>query len=188
MEKVTSWPSVKSEDSKALKAYGLFIRECFNAMEELRYLEELNMPANLKLLCQKLPYKLRVKWREKACEILERTGQRACFPDIVHFIKRQVRILTDPVFGDIQDTPPVKGATKSSKPQTKPQLKGNSFATHVSIEDGDDANANENEDPQNIIASFTSTNPTSCLYCNARGHVLEQGHQLGRKTHREKLD
>lgn len=102
MEKVTGWPSVKSEDAKALKAYGLLLRECCNAMEELQYLEELNMPANMKILSQKLPYKLKEKWRTKASDIFERTGQRACFPDIVNFIEKQVSLTSDPVFGNIQ--------------------------------------------------------------------------------------
>lgn len=66
MEKVNSWPNIKSEDVKAPKAYGLFLRECCNAMEELRYLEELSMSANMKILIQKFPYKLREKWRAKA--------------------------------------------------------------------------------------------------------------------------
>ena len=44
MEKVTGWPSVKSEDTKALKAYGLFLCEC--STDELQYLEGLSMPAN----------------------------------------------------------------------------------------------------------------------------------------------
>lgn len=76
-------------------------RECSNAIEELQYLEELNMPANMKTVIQKLPYKLREKWRVKACEILDRDNQRACFTDIVKFIELQVRIAADPVFGDI---------------------------------------------------------------------------------------
>lgn len=48
MEEITGWPSVKSEDTKRLQAYALYLRECSNAMEELQYLEELNMPANMK--------------------------------------------------------------------------------------------------------------------------------------------
>lgn len=70
IEKVTGWPSIKAEDPKALKAYGLFLRDCSNAMDNLQYFEELNMPANIKILNQKL----RDKWRAKACEILEKTG------------------------------------------------------------------------------------------------------------------
>lgn len=86
MEKVTGWPSVKSEDTKGLQAYALYLRECSNAMEELQYLEELNMPSNMKIVIQKLPYKLGKKWRVKACEILDRDNQRARFIDIVKFI------------------------------------------------------------------------------------------------------
>lgn len=123
MEKVTGWPTVKPEDTKALKAYGLFLCECSNAMEELQYLEELNMPANIKILSQKLPHKLRDKWRTKACEILEKTGQRACFNDIVKFIEWQVRITSDPVFGDIRDTQTGKGVNKPNKPRTNLQLR-----------------------------------------------------------------
>lgn len=59
MEKITGWPSVRSEDTEGLQAYVLYLRECSNAMEELQYLEELNMPANMKIVIQKLPYKLR---------------------------------------------------------------------------------------------------------------------------------
>lgn len=115
MEKVIGWPSIKAEDPKALKAYGLFLRECSNAMDDLQYLEELNMPANIKSLSQKLPYKLRDKWRAKACEILEKTGRRARFSDIVEYIERQVRITSDPVFGDIQDTSPFYQRSYKSK-------------------------------------------------------------------------
>lgn len=110
-----------AEDTKALKAHGLFLHECSNAMDDLQDLEELNMPANIKILSLKLSYKLRDKWRAKACEIVEKTGRRARFSDIVKFIEHRVRITSDPVFGDIQDTSPViKGATKASKLQVKP--------------------------------------------------------------------
>ncbi|KAI2646661.1 NEDD4 family-interacting protein 2 [Labeo rohita] len=181
MEKVTSWPSIKSEDVKALKAYGLFLHECCNAMEELRYLEELNMPANMKILIQKFPYKLREKWRTKANEILERTGQRARFPHIVDFIEQQIRITSDPVFGVIQDTPPVKGIMRPSNSQMKSQLKRNIFATHVSIKDGYKMVACKDKEDSTKINS-------SCLYCAQDGHVLEHCHQLGKRAHREKLD
>lgn len=130
MGKITGWPSVKSEDIKGLQAYALYLCECSNAKEELQHLEELNMPANMKTVIQKLPYKLRGKWRVKACEILDRDEQRACFTDIVKVIEQQVRITSDPVFGDIQDIPLGKGGTKS-KSQVKPQFKRNSFATRV---------------------------------------------------------
>lgn len=85
---------------KALQDYSLFLRGCSNAMEEVH---ELNMPANLQTIIRTLPYKLRDKWRTVACELHERCSQRATFIDINNFIERQVKILTDPVFGNIQD-------------------------------------------------------------------------------------
>ncbi len=145
------------------------------------------MPANIKLLSQKLPYKLREKWRAKESEILKRDGQRAYYPDIVNFIEQQVRITSDLVFGDIQDTLPVKGVTKPSKSQMKSQLR-NSFVTHVSIEDRCKAVDNKNGKAQKKGTFFTKTSSTSCLYCARDGHVLEQCQQLGRKSHREILD
>ena len=43
MEKVLSWPLVKSEDA-------LFLHECCNVMENVQYMRELNVSANMKTL------------------------------------------------------------------------------------------------------------------------------------------
>lgn len=71
VNKLPEWPTVKAVDKKGLQAYALCLAECCNAMQELRYLDELNMPANMKMITQKLPYKLGECWREKACNILK---------------------------------------------------------------------------------------------------------------------
>lgn len=96
MEKALSWSSIKSEDVKALHDYRLFLRGCCNVMNDVQYMYELDMPANM----------LRDHWRTVACEIQERRRQRVVFSDLVHFIERQARIVTDPVFGNIQDASP----------------------------------------------------------------------------------
>lgn len=43
IEKALVWPAVKSEDLKALQAYSLFLCGCCNVMEELQYMQELDM-------------------------------------------------------------------------------------------------------------------------------------------------
>lgn len=129
MEKALSWPAVKPEDVKSLQAYALFLRECCNAMEEMQYMRELDMPANMRTVILKLPYKLREKWKVLACKILERFNRRAQFTDIVTFIGHQVKIVSDPIFGDIQNTRLVtvsKNANRT-KSQSKPRFKGDSF-------------------------------------------------------------
>lgn len=59
-------------------------------------MEELSMLADMKIQIQKFPFKLREKWRINTNKILERTDQS-------NFIEHQIRIIPDPVFGDIQD-------------------------------------------------------------------------------------
>lgn len=90
IEKALAWPIKKFEDIKALQAYTMFLRGCCNVMEELDYMQELDMPINMKTLASKLPFKLRERWRSKAYDILEATDDRAHFGDVVTFLEKQV--------------------------------------------------------------------------------------------------
>lgn len=71
MERALAWPTIKAEDVKALQAYALFLRGCCNAKEELHYMQELDMPTNMRMVISKLPYKLREQWRAIAHDIME---------------------------------------------------------------------------------------------------------------------
>ena len=102
MEKALSWSSIKPDDTKTLQAYTLFLRGCCNAMEDVNNMQEFNMSANLLIIIKTLPYRLRDKWRSVACDFQERYKQRATFSDLVNYHEKQVRIATDPVFGDIR--------------------------------------------------------------------------------------
>lgn len=180
MEKALSWSSIKSEDVKALHDYSLFLRGCCNVMNDVQYMYELDMPANMLTILRKLPYKLRDRWRTIACEIQERRRQRAVFSDLVHFIERQAKIVNDPVFGNIQDASPKLGRSMDrtdSKPISRP--KKSSFATTV-----------------NTVGSSTGTKgrtldditPTeACLFCEVVGHTLDACPLLKRRSHREKI-
>ncbi|XP_075340361.1 zonadhesin-like [Odontesthes bonariensis] len=103
MDKVLLWPIIKAEDIKALQAYSLLLRECCNSMGATA--SDLNVPTNMQTIVKKLPYKLRDRWRSVACDIQEKFHHRATFPNIVDFVERQVKIASDPLFGNIQDTP-----------------------------------------------------------------------------------
>ena len=81
MDKALSWPTIKTEDVKALQDYGLFLRGCCNAMEDVQYLHDLDVPSNMLNIIMKLPYKFRDKWRSQACELQERQQRRAKFSD-----------------------------------------------------------------------------------------------------------
>ena len=178
VEKALAWPPVKSEDVKALQSYSLFLRGCCNAMEELQYIQELDMPTNMRMIMTKLPFKLRERWRTTAHEVMERYNRRARFKDLVMFIERQVKIVSDPLFGDIQDTHCGSTGFKSinkSKSQSKfNRVRGNSFATNVTVVDA--------------TKGVRSSDLGHVCACCSQSHPLEECPQLERKRHRDKID
>lgn len=194
MDKALNWPAVKPEDVKSLQAYALFMRECCNVMLDIQCLQELNMPANMKTVILKLPFKLREKWRELACGILEQQHRRAQFTDLEEFIERQVRIVSDPIFGDFHypqhhsgtGRPVTRVRTMSGVKSQKPC----SYAATVTTSD------NPTERKVTADAPVTGMRPTDkrapsqrnnlCSCCSQR-HALEQCTKFDRKMHKEKI-
>lgn len=61
--------------------------------------------ANLRAIAEKLPYKLREKWRSVQ-------SARVKFKDLVDFINKQARISLHPVFANIKESSTTKGQAK----------------------------------------------------------------------------
>ena len=185
IEKALAWPTVKSEDVKSLQAFSLFLRGCCNVMEELHYMQELDMPTNMRAIMTKLPFKYREKWRTKAHEILERHNRRACFRDLVSFLERQVKIISDPLFGDIQDmtrcSPTLMGVNKFKSQPKFSRARGSSFATTVTVVDTAKGSCSN---PQRQDSKERSEK--ACVYC-FQSHTLEECPKLKRKKHRDKI-
>ena len=184
MEKAFGWPSVKSEDLEALQAFALFLRVCCNAMEDISYMSEMNMPSNMRAIVLKLPYKLREKWRNTAYELQEKHSRQAGFSDIVNLIERQVSIASSPLFGNIQDTftstPQYKERNKVSQGCFKG--KGSSFATSVAAVNAQPVTQMQNE--RNLPDKPTRV---FCLLCE-EGHKLESCPKMEKKLHGEKMN
>lgn len=175
LKKALEWPVIKTEDSKALQVFVLFLRSCCNAMQEMRYSQEINLSSNLKALIMKLPYKFRERWRCYVCEFQERQNNRPQFPDLVSFLEKQVRVVSDPVYGDIQDRPTRTLERQSNK--TKPSKStGASFATSVSTSSS-----------HLVPHSKSNLTQTSCPMCNTN-HTLDCCSALMKRKHKEKLD
>ena len=181
MDKALSWPSIRAEDVKALQDYSLFLRGCCNSMEDVQYLSDMDMPSNMLCIIKKLPYKLRDRWRNHACELQERHKRRAKFTDIANFIERQVKILTDPVFGNIQDSQPItiNRGTNKPKPQLRPGNKGSSFATTIGPVENKYQSARKEKE-------IKQTGRKVCICCGG-GHALDVCVQMGRMPHQRKI-
>lgn len=61
LEKALNWTDIKADDGKALHAYAMYLRGFCNAMQDLLYMDELDIPSNLMSVASKLPYKLEEK-------------------------------------------------------------------------------------------------------------------------------
>lgn len=194
MDKALKWPAIKPEDVKALQAYALFMRECCNAMLDIQYLQELNMPSTMKAMILKLPYKTREKWRATACDILEKQHRRAQFTDMVSFIERQVRIVTDPIFGDInysqQHSPTGTGkpSTGSKDVSRIKSQKPRSYATAVTAVDApaDIGSADTHATEKGSTAKCTTGQRNVCICCSQK-HTIEQCPKFEKKMHTDKI-
>lgn len=98
MNKAFSWAYIKPDDVKALYSYSFFLTGCNNAMQDISQLQDIEHPTNLRTIVSKLPYKFREMWRVSAFDLQEKYGRRAEFAELVSFINRQAKIVTDPVF------------------------------------------------------------------------------------------
>lgn len=180
MNKIFSWPQIKSEDVKSLQSYSLFLCGCCTAMKDVYNLCDLSTPANMLIVIKKLPYRLRDKWRTVAYDIQERHRRRATFSDITAFVERQVKVALDPIFGDIQDT--TVGANKDggkAKPMPRPKARGSSFATTVTTFE---------KRPHSERSGVKDRAEKTCLYCKKGKHTMESCTLLERKAHSEKME
>ncbi len=166
MERANSWTVIKPEDSKALQDFAMFLRACGTAMSDMDYMEEFNAISNMGNIIHKLPYKLREKWCTVAHELQEQRGCRVKMLDLIAFIEKQARIAADPVFGDIQGAPNVRGKVKVPVKLEATKAFGNSFVTEISS------------------IHKTSKPEVICLFCNCK-HSLEMCQSFMKKIQRK---
>lgn len=169
IEKALSWSNIKNDDGSALHAYALYLRGCCNTMGHLQEMHELNLPSNLKLILSKLPYKLKEKWRTTAYELLEKNRKRAVFSDLVSFIETQAKILQDPLFGEIQETP--------RRIYSKP--------TVVTVDSKTQQRLQKNKSSSFVMS--VNNCKTTCCICGRANHSLDQCEKLKAQSHDVKV-
>jgi hypothetical protein len=61
---LTEGPSIKSEDGNALVQFSIQLTSCTNTLKEIGSLGKLDHPENLKRVIDRLPFGMRLKWRD----------------------------------------------------------------------------------------------------------------------------
>lgn len=86
MNKALNWPAIKPEDSNDLWSNALFLRSCYNIMQNITGLKELENSTNLRIV-SKLPFRLRDRWQANVCSLQDKIDHRTIhiYIYILHF-------------------------------------------------------------------------------------------------------
>lgn len=187
IEKASKWPQIKAEDGKALSAFSVFLVSCRNAMEDVDYMEEMDNPATMRVIISKLPFKIRERWRIHAYDIQERRCNRARFTELVAFVERQAKIMSDPLFGDLETAVSDK---VMKKPQQGNKLKkdirhGSSFAIKVNQGSEMDKRSRVSKNQSDLSFNCAFTRP--CMFCG-KLHTLQECYKIREETHKDRVD
>ena len=101
VDRLKLWPRILPGDVEGLDRLALFLVEVQNAMSSVPK-GELEQPRTLREVVQKLPASLRDRWMREADRKMEQQKGAAGsveFKDLVGFLKKEVRILKNQVFG-----------------------------------------------------------------------------------------
>ncbi|XP_056022166.1 uncharacterized protein LOC125649571 [Ostrea edulis] len=91
-------PVPNYDGAKALDSYGIFLKECQFAIQNVEAVRILEYSENLKQLVKKLPYYLHEKWRNIVYELKQRK-EIVKFHHLVNFVHKEAKKATDPIYG-----------------------------------------------------------------------------------------
>ena len=146
---------------------------------------------------------MRERWRRTANDIMERQIRPVYFSDLVAFVDREARILTNPVFGKISDTVRSAPGQRSSGGKTSnsknlsllAQVEGSEGPPSEPVPQGakePSQRADGEQRPQTRKDQASGTDPAPshgkvrCLYCS-RNHALEDCQSLRWKPYPERI-
>ena len=130
MKKILEYPPLSR--NAGLEDYADQLRCCKETLTAMNYLQEFESQQNLKVLVEKLPYRLRMRWLTKNHEI--RNSRNPKFEDVVQFIETAACEVSDPVFGtlaDLAERKPTRPHSQTQKLEPRQHARG-SFAVQTS--------------------------------------------------------
>ena len=139
VDRLTRGPPIKAEDNAALWRFSILLTACKNTLKEIGYLNKAENPGTLKMIVNRLPYGLKLKWRDVADRITEKEGREIAIEDLSDFVATKARVATHAIFGDLSNqTPPRAGSFKDQK-RPRPLRPASSFGLQVGAkqDDGD---------------------------------------------------
>ena len=100
VDRILNWLTVKVDDIDAMDDFSIALRTCYNSMADMvSGVSELDHPKTMRKILEKLPLSIQDRWRRLADVVNEQKNRVVAFKDLVEFVEREARIVTNPLFG-----------------------------------------------------------------------------------------
>ena len=163
LEKLKSWPQIKSNDGVALKALYRFLLRCSSYQKKGNI--DLNSPLTIRSIQLSLPVNMQDSWTTRVSKIRKKKMQEATFFDFVEFIDEWCQSSNDPVYS--------RGGFKDKKHEKEEKLK----ACATEIEEKKAGSESKDKDK--------SQDKSKCPLCGVQ-HDLDECSTFTEKTARDK--
>ena len=177
VKSVTEGALIKPTDGVELLAFADQLTDCENTLTAIGYLDEINSADNLKrVVVERLPYHLIVKWFDKAQAIPD-TGEKPRLHHISQFVMTRAKTANNPVFaGILRDD-----KSRSKAPQQKSGPKSN-----FNVQGENDGDRNPNNDCYPSSMSKESHAVGQCSFCSGQ-HSLTKCENFQKQRYVEKI-
>ncbi|XP_074641192.1 uncharacterized protein LOC141898938 [Tubulanus polymorphus] len=173
LKKAINWPMIKSDNSKGLDEFSIFLLEVENAVKDIDALKLLEYPDNLRKLVGKLPWSLQDRWRT-IVQTTRSAGNTINLNTLVSFVRKESKKVNDPIFGK-----DMMAAALDQKKDKKSLRISQGSRNTVAAQTGSISHTNQ----QN---SFNLALKKPCIYC-AGDHVLNDCKDLSNVVFEEKI-
>ena len=82
-----------------MQEYADELLDCYESLNALGALQEMNAQHNLLAMITRLPMHLQNKWQDYVFELRSRRDRRPTLKDVVDFVSRAAAVMSDPVYG-----------------------------------------------------------------------------------------
>ncbi|XP_076041869.1 uncharacterized protein LOC143025748 [Oratosquilla oratoria] len=172
IDKVLAWAEIKEENVEALDDFIVELNSCISAISGINYgISELQNLRTLRQLVEKLPRDLQDRWRRLVDEVAE-SGKLVDIKDLVRFLEKEVRILSNPTFGRSS-----KGGFRDKKVEANTWSSNRKMNYKKGIESYDGR----------VHVNVTQKARVSCWLCQEE-HVIDVCPELRWLTYEEKLN
>ena len=126
VDRVINGAPIRAEDGPSLQKFSILLTSCRNTLNEIGYLNHLQNMDSLRKIVERLPYPLRLKWRDLVDTISQKEGQDPNLKDISEFVEARSTATNHPILGKVQteQRPPF-----SSRTNAKNRRDGTTFVT-----------------------------------------------------------